>query len=243
MVCGSGTTMVNIVPSSHNGDPVTFDCVATRTDPATTPTATPTATPTPTPGLCDDPATPKLTASVNVNIPDNTGATCPWGSADNLGQKPAKMRARRTINVPVAIPNGIICALNATTAGTSTIFYDDVLILTIENFLIVTNTSLSYFPLNANGFQEYNWLNVRDGKYLTGAAASCGANVTSCSMPHSEDTGKITFNISMLNKIFGATPRNSINFAATITGDNDPARDCQLRSNIKFNLGVTYIPK
>ena len=130
--------------------------------------------------------------------------------------------------------------MNAET-GNQTIRYDDQLFLSINNNLIVSSSAAAkQFEKAPNGFLQYNWERIRGAG--TGSEKFCAEGV-SCNLPRSETFGNFNFSLSSdaNSRLFSSLSGQQLSVGLVITGDDDPALDCQLDTGMNLTFTYSYI--
>ncbi|MEI8025243.1 MAG: hypothetical protein WCI18_02735 [Pseudomonadota bacterium] len=182
------------------------------------------------------------TRSIVVNIPSNSGAKCPFGQGDNLGESNGKITARIEKDFPLDIPKSHkVCGMKAD-ASNQPMRYDDHLFLTLNgNVLLASTTEADKFLTGSNGFKQYDWNKIK-GQDSSDPPSYCGPGLT-CKLPRTQVEGDFNFTISQdaSSKIFGPLLGSDLKFSLILTGDNDPSSDCQLNTSLKVNLSYSYV--
>lgn len=182
------------------------------------------------------------TRSIVVNLPSNSGAKCPFGQGDNLGEIAGKITARIEKDFPLDIPKSHkVCAMKAD-ASNQPMRYDDHLFLTLNgNVLLASTTEADKFLTGPNGFKKYDWTKIK-GQDSSDPPSYCGPGLT-CKLPRTQVEGDFYFSISQdaSTKIFGPLLGSDLKFSLILTGDNDPSSDCQLSTSHKVNVSYSYV--
>ena len=184
----------------------------------------------------------KKTRSIVVNFPSNTGATCPFGKGDNLGEANAMITARIEKDFPLDIPKSHkVCSMKAD-ASNQPMRYDDHLFLTLNGIVLLASTAeADKFSTGTNGFKQYDWTKIK-GQDSSDPPSYCGPGLT-CKLPRTQVEGDFSFSISdaASPKIFAPLLGSDLKFSLVLTGDNDPASDCQLNTPLKVNVSYDYV--
>jgi hypothetical protein len=187
---------------------------------------------------------PKNSATAQVVFSDNIGSRCAFGRDGNMPMKDAALAARIERTFAVGIPQSrIICSMSTSSEGSQTVRYDDHLFLSLNDNLIMTR-SAAFSSLNkqGNGFYRYEWDRLRGQG--TGALGSpfCAEGV-SCQLPQTEKAGSFGFSLdnSANKRLFGSLLGQELSFRLVVTGDNDPASECQVYNSITMKINYTYV--
>ena len=170
----------------------------------------------------------KKTLKQSVHFPENQ--KCNWGINGNLGRRDLYVQAiegqKATIELPI---NAQLCDLGIGSAAT-TIQYDDFMILTLNNQVLLSSNKDLLIGLDESQDQAYVWdFSKPRGKTINFDAASyCLGNSSLCNIPITDVQGSFQFSIDPT--VLGKLASNSVNkknleFALYATGD-DNDRDC-----------------
>lgn len=182
--------------------------------------------------------------TTTVKILANTGAACPFGKDDNLSEMEGILTARISKEFPILIPkNYYVCSMSVD-AGAQEMRYDDHLILTLNNNLLVSSTiEANALLTGANGFKQYDWKNIV-GKSARDSISFCGSTVD-CEIPRTEQVGRFRFSIKPEANaaLFSSLVGKDLIFGLTMIGDNNIQSDCQMNTNLDLRVSYTYVIK
>jgi hypothetical protein len=182
--------------------------------------------------------------TTTVKILANTGAACPFGKDDNLPETQGILTARISKEYPILIPkNYYVCSMSFD-AGSQEMRYDDHLILTLNNNLLVSSTiEANALLTGANGFKQYDWKQIV-GKNAGDSNSFCGTTVD-CEIPRTEQVGRFRFSIKPEANaaLFSSLIGKDLSFGLTMIGDNDIQTDCQMNTNLDLRVSYTYVTK
>ena len=155
---------------------------------------------------------------------------CTWSANGNLGRLDAHVQAiegqKATIELPL---NAQLCELGIGSVAT-TIQYDDFMLLTLNNQVLLSSNKDLLQGLQADQAQSFAWdfLKVRGKAINFDAAPYCLGDASLCKIPVTDVQGSFQFSIdpNSLGKVAAASPnKKNLEFALFATGDNDD-RDC-----------------
>lgn len=187
---------------------------------------------------------PRVSDSVDVVFPENTGARCAFGRDGNNSKKNGALAARIERTFAVGIPRSrIVCSMTTSSDGSQIVLYDDHLFLALNDNLIMTRSAaFGSLEQQGNGFRRYDWNRLKG--LGTGPLDNpfCAEGV-SCQLPQTERTGTFGFSLSeSANKrLFGSLLGQDLTFKLVITGDDNPESDCQLYRSIRMKISYTYV--
>tara|TARA_B100001248_G_C27398872_1_gene468110 strand:+ start:7527 stop:8393 length:867 start_codon:yes stop_codon:yes gene_type:complete len=181
---------------------------------------------------------------------------CAYNQNGNLGPRNGFVQARYEHIVPMNIPdNAIICDLDMQTQ-TSTMYYDDHLIVALNNY-VLSSSNLNYIedgllvPVLNSDTQEtlykYDWAQMVGAPWRQGGnhnVVYClgeDSGNSSCQIPLTQNTGsfKVDIDEDALQTIIGLSNVGSNHkFKLVVTGDND--LDC-ISSEFSFNVNIKYV--
>ncbi|MGE0614429.1 MAG: hypothetical protein AB7P04_02215 [Bacteriovoracia bacterium] len=246
----AGEVMVGVVDNR----PV---CAASYSDlrnPVARPTGPPTTPPPvvpPAPPRCD--TGPFEVRTVTMTLPETRGSLhCDWNQGGNLGRRSGHTQARHEQLIQSPLPAGTVCRVKRI-YGTATQFkYDDHLILTLNNAVLMTSSlkmPVSIFPQGADGLRDYSWETIRGGE----SQAKAPDPVTNCILPYrceiprTERVGPFSLNLENpeavpVGQALGSRirSRNRVDLMLAITGDDDSS-DCQHRDAIQLSVEMEYL--
>ena len=166
----------------------------------------------------------------------------------------ARYEQKRTVSLPAG---AILCGVELDN-DLASFKYDDVIFLTLNNYVLATNLKGSLNRLATDSVQlsssqdvnlyKYNWLQLRGAQFTNDADDYClGAEegMGACSWPITEQPGKI--NVGWDPKLLIAMGLAASNpevqeFKFVVTGDDDANLDCY-HEELAFNTKVNYFIK
>ncbi len=155
---------------------------------------------------------------------------CTWSANGNLGKLDGHVQAiegqRATIELPA---NAQLCELGIGSVAT-TIQYDDFMLLTLNNQVLLTSNKDLLVGLKEDQIQAFTWdfSKVRGKAINFNAAPYCLGDSSLCNIPVTDVRGAFQFSIdpASLGKLANnSTNKTNLNFALYATGDNDD-KDC-----------------
>ncbi|MBC7532377.1 MAG: hypothetical protein H7318_12430 [Oligoflexus sp.] len=170
----------------------------------------------------------KKTMKQSIHFPEVQH--CTWSANGNLGRLDAHVQAiegqKATIELPL---NAQLCELGIGSVAT-TIQYDDFMLLTLNNQVLLSSNKDLLQGLQADQAQSFAWdfSKVRGKAINFDAAPYCLGDASLCKVPVTDVQGSFQFSIdpSSLGKVAAASPnKKNLEFALFATGDNDD-RDC-----------------
>ncbi|MGZ6398916.1 MAG: hypothetical protein ACXWRZ_14650 [Bdellovibrio sp.] len=175
---------------------------------------------------------------------------CDWGINGNADILDGQVRARREQSQSVSIPEGAtICNIKMDNVDQQNFYYDDNIILTINEYIIASTTDFSKYFQATDGYYKYDWSALLFKPAQNGAMDStvdkqyCAGKSTGdseCLFPQTQTVGNIQLHIGekVIQNILGITSPNKLKIDMITTGDND-STDCQ-HVPVQFNINVDY---
>lgn len=199
------------------------------------------------------------------NTPNNGYPYTPGSALYTMGDTyfTAQTTQRRYINMNDIPTNAIICSFDSITSHESSFIYDDVLILSLNNYVVASTFN---FATGVNGQGApylnpqdvlldnvwfYDWKKIRGKNWPAGDAhpsrwgSFCAGNSSECRLPlQAPAIGRANINIpadivQSIMQLHLDQGEHQHYLELTITGDNDPS-DCQ-HSDITLQVSGSYV--
>lgn len=192
----------------------------------------------------------KLQTQVKEVTFENPNQECPWGQNGNLDVLDGYIRARTEQYQTVTIPSeATVCQIKMSNMDLQDFWYDDNLILTLNNYVLSSTTDFSRHLQKTNGFPKYSWSRLINKPAQNGYEDSTNekqycagkmAGLAKCSFPQTDTHGNIalSFDEKVMQTILGMTTPKKLELGVITTGDND-STDCQ-HVPLKFLVEVEY---
>jgi hypothetical protein len=176
--------------------------------------------------------------------------TCDWGLNGNLkirdGYAQARAEQYLTIDLP---PGATVCNINLENVNQQNFFYDDNIILTLNDYILASTTNFSRHFTTSNGFYKYDWTSLVGKSAQNGASdttpeqqycAGKSQGLAQCLFPATETVGTIDlqFDERVIQTILGMTNPNQMKLGMITTGDND-STDCQ-HVPVRLSINVDW---
>lgn len=185
----------------------------------------------------------KKTLKQSILFPERRG--CSWGQNGNLQKLDAHLQARETQTASLNLPEKAqLCGLELGSKAT-TIQYDDFMILTLNDYVLLSSNSKMMENLQTAGNDASIWdfervknktVDFNSPHYCLGSASSI------CEVPVTDTPGKFQLQIdpssleSLADKIVG---QRVLSFGLISTGDNDDV-DCW-HTEFSLDFTLTYV--
>lgn len=168
---------------------------------------------------------------------------CQWKANGNLGRDSGRLQARETQQFSVPIPKGMIMCDIQMKSVEPRFNYDDSIILTIEQSVLLnsTNALVDLLP-KKDGIYTWDWDAVKGKAYSFEGIPYCLGGNSTCNIPRTETDGTVSIDFEskalspLALKLLG---KESLNFSLVSTGDNDD-EDCQ-HTAITFDVSISYV--
>lgn len=174
---------------------------------------------------------------VELEFPDPEG--CPWGVDDNGGTRDGVYRARAEQAEELDLPAGsVVCSMQVEIPDQE-IQYDDELIVTWAGAVLVQSFRPEGIFEMEDGIPRYRWADLHGHRLGEGAGAFCLGQDDTCTLPDSEERGRVALDLSGdtgLHLAELAIARARTDFTVITTGDNNRDGDCR---HTPFTLRVT----
>lgn len=222
--------------------------MATPQESAKTP-ATPKAPPTADPAkaadlmkkLCAE--KPNIVFTQNLVFPSTN--ECLWNKNGNLDKKDGSLQARESQTLLVDMPEkAVVCSMDLD-SKTSLFRYDDNMLITLEEFVLVSSNDLITAKLpKAGDTYFWRWDSVKGMPLdLSNPRRFCLAGTADgCQLPPTDQSGKVELKLStqMLSSVaYLLSDRRQLSFAVIATGDDDE-KDCK-HTRFDMNVNIKYV--
>lgn len=167
---------------------------------------------------------------------------CKWSQGGNLGKKDTFIQARLEEVKNLSIPSGATLCDMEFEFQEQTFEYDDHIILTLNDKILMTTGADILSLLDADGAgYTYNWEKLKGKHHNVGSSRIyCNGANSTCSLPETDVPGKIRLDFpkSIIQKIITIAPKSTNQIKLITTGDND-AGDCRHEA-VSFKVKAVY---
>lgn len=175
----------------------------------------------------------------SISYPERKG--CSFGVAPNLGKRDLWIQASETSTQQLTLPSGTICDISIESPKNALLHYDDMLVLSIENYAIFVSTeNLLPFLEQKDGVYLWDFNRVVGKKPRDfGGKSYCIGDAAGCIIPDTDKTGPVAISLpnSKIAPIAVAIAgKTAVSMNLTATGDNDN-KDC---SHTQLDVKVTF---
>ncbi len=177
-----------------------------------------------------------------INVSFAPTQDCKWSQDGNLGKKDTYIQARLEEVKDLSIPAGATLCDMEFAFQEQTFEYDDHVILTLNDKILMTTGADMLSLLDADGAgYTYNWEKLKGKRHDVGnTRIYCNGSGSSCSLPQTDIAGKINLDFpkAVIQKIITIAPKSTNQIKLITTGDND-AGDCRHEA-VSFQVKAIY---
>ena len=155
-----------------------------------------------------------------------------------------KFTTMKTTAAAIKLPAGEVCDMSLESNGDINFRYDDILIFSLDHFVLFSSTETIKSKFKAKGdLLEWSKESLQNYKTDFDGKPYCIGGEGSCSMPPTDTAGKITLtfpfaSVSPMIQLYKG--KTEVPLLLTATGDDD-AQDCS-HSQLDLIVKMKYVP-